>query len=157
MKVTSPLFFLYFSSHSTHFKCLLCYHVTRHVIPPSLSATYATIVTHLQDCQSHCRPWQAPLWYHLDGDWRSSYNALLSSCHLAESWHHALLAHSVHSMCLTHISHYLISHDHARWHLPPFLDSGVTFHSALSMLQHSFATLPYSFATILLLRRYLYL
>ena len=56
MKVALPIFFLYFSSHFLCLKCLLCYHVTRHVIPPSLSATCATIVTHLQDCQSHCRP-----------------------------------------------------------------------------------------------------
>ena len=55
-KVASPLFFLHFSRHFSYLKCLLCYHVTRHVIPPSLSATCATIVTHLRDCQSHCRP-----------------------------------------------------------------------------------------------------
>ena len=55
-KVASPLFFPYFSRHFSCLKCLLCYHVARHVIPPSLSATCATIVTHLRDCQSHCRP-----------------------------------------------------------------------------------------------------
>ena len=49
MKVTSPLFFLYFSSHFTHLKHLLCYHVTPHVIPLSLLAMHFTFITHLRD------------------------------------------------------------------------------------------------------------
>ena len=56
VKVALPLFFLLFSSHFQYFKHLLYYHVRPHVIPPSLSATYATFITHLWDCQSHCRP-----------------------------------------------------------------------------------------------------
>ena len=53
---------------------------------------------------------------------------LLSLCRVMTS----CLTHSAHSMCLTCISHYMISHDHTLWHLPPFFSSGVTFHSAPS-------------------------
>ena len=60
-KVTSPLFFLYFSNHFLCLTHLLCYHVMHHMIPPSLLAIHYTFITHLQDCQSHNQPCQSPL------------------------------------------------------------------------------------------------
>ena len=55
-KVTSPLFFLYFSSHFMHLKYLLCYHVTPHVTPLSLSATHVPLSPTCETCQSHSQP-----------------------------------------------------------------------------------------------------
>ena len=55
-KVTSPLFFLYFSDHFSCLKHLLCYHMMPHMIPPSLSTTHYTFTTQPYGCQPLTQP-----------------------------------------------------------------------------------------------------